>query len=73
MSDQPDNMVIEQLRHIRATGDKTHAKLTEVEGHLIELRLQVAGLVREDAALYAKLAQYEARFERIEARLGLAD
>jgi hypothetical protein len=31
MSDQPDNMVIEQLRHIRATGDKTHAKLTATQ------------------------------------------
>jgi hypothetical protein len=31
------------------------------------------GIVREDAALYAKLAQYEDRIERIETRLGMTD
>jgi hypothetical protein len=55
------------------TAEKMNAKLAEVEAHLVELRLQVAGLVREDATSCAKLGEYAARFDRIEARLGLKD
>jgi hypothetical protein len=44
MTEQPLNLVLEQLRHIRATTDKTSTKVLELEKHLIELRLQVAGL-----------------------------
>jgi hypothetical protein len=55
------------------TEEKINAKLAEVDAYLIELRLQAAGLVREDATFCAKLAEYEARFDRIEARLGLTD
>ena len=73
MTEQPINLVLEQLRHIRATTDKTSTKVLELEKHLIELRLQVAGLAREDATLYARLADHEARFERIESRLGLTE
>jgi hypothetical protein len=53
-------MALDQLRHIPSAGDKVNTKLTDVEAHLVELRLQVGGLVREDATLYAKLAEYEA-------------
>jgi hypothetical protein len=67
------NLVLEHLRHIRATTDKTDAKVLELERHLIELRLQVAGLAREDAHIQAKLAEHEIRFERIEKRLELRD
>ena len=73
MVDEPDNLVLEHLRHIRATTDKTNVKVYEVEQHIIELRLQTASLVREDALVHAKLAEYEARFDRIEKRLGLTD
>jgi hypothetical protein len=68
-----DNLVLEQLRHIRATTDKSGHKLLELEQHLIELRLQVASLLREDAHIHGRLAEYEARFERIEKRLGILD
>lgn len=44
MTEQPLNLVLEQLRHIRATTDKTNTKILELEKHLIELRLQVAVL-----------------------------
>jgi hypothetical protein len=73
MTDNSPNIVLEQLKHIRATTDKTGAKLLDLEKHLIELRLQVASLVREDALVHAKLAEHEARFERIEARLNLSE
>ena len=46
MTDNMPDLVLEQLKHIRATTDKTAAKTLELEKHLIELRLQVAGLVR---------------------------
>lgn len=73
MNDETPNLVLEHLRHIRATTDKTSAKVGEVEQHLIELRLQNASLVREDALVHAKLVEYEARLERIEARLSLRE
>ena len=73
MTEQSDNLILEQLRSIRSTGEKTNAKVLELEKHILELRLQVAGLVREEATLYGRLAEHEARFERIEARLGLND
>ncbi len=73
MADEPENLVLEHLRHIRGVVDKTSAKVSDVEQHLIDLRLQTASLVREDALVHAKLAEYEARFEKIERRLGLMD
>lgn len=45
MTNEPENLVLEYLRHIRASGDKTNHKLTEIEQHILELRLQVASLV----------------------------
>jgi hypothetical protein len=72
MTQAPDNLVLDLLR-IRATGEKTNTKVLELEKHILELRLQVAGLAREDATLYSRLAEHEARFERIEARLHLND
>ncbi len=44
MAEQPDNMVLELLRSIRATGEKTNTKVLELEKHILELRLQAAGL-----------------------------
>jgi hypothetical protein len=73
MSEQPDNLVLELLRSIRATGEKTNTKVLEIEKHLLELRLQVAAPTREDATLYGRLAEHEARFERIEQRLNIRD
>ncbi len=73
MADENPNIVLEQLRHIRATTDKSGVKILELEKHLIELRLQVASLIREDVQIISKLAEHEARFERIETRLGLID
>jgi hypothetical protein len=73
MTDPSPNLVLEQLRHIRATTDKIASKQIEHEQHLIEIRLQLASLIREDAIIHARLAEHEARFERIEARLNLND
>jgi hypothetical protein len=73
MTENTPSLVLEQLRHIRATTDRTGAKLLDLERHLIELPLQVAGLAREDAHIQAKLAEHEIRFERIEKRLELRD
>lgn len=71
MTDDTPNLILEHLRQIRAATDKSNAKLSELEKHLIELRLQVAGVVREDVLIHSKLAEHEARFERIEKRLEL--
>lgn len=73
MTEDTPNLVIEHLHHIRNTTDKTGTKVLELERHLIELRLQAASLMREDAIVHGKLAEYEARFERIESRLGIVD
>lgn len=73
MADTPDNPVLELLRSIRSTGEKTHVKTLELEKHILELRLQVAGLSREDVNLYSRLAELEARFERMESRLEIND
>ncbi|MFA4846359.1 MAG: hypothetical protein WC654_07460 [Patescibacteria group bacterium] len=73
MPKEPENLVLEHLRHIRGTTDKTNVKVNEVEQHVIELRLLTASLVRDDALVYARLAEFEARFEKIEKRLGLTD
>jgi hypothetical protein len=73
MTDEPPNIVIEQLRHIRAMTDKTQTKTLDIENHLIERRLQLASVVREDVLAHARLAAFESRIERIESRLGLAD
>lgn len=73
MTQEPRDLVLEYLRRIDTNLGKNNSKQLELEQHLIELRIQVAGLAREDAKLYSRLAEYEARFERIEQRLDLHD
>lgn len=68
-----ENLTLEHLRALRAENKQTHSKLREIEQHLLELRMSVAALERDDARLYGRLAEHESRRDRIEQRLNLRD
>jgi chromosome segregation ATPase len=73
-----DNLVLEHLRHIRATVDATREDLRDlkqrvsaVEVGLAAARCELASLAEADAHLAARTDRRSERIERVERRLDL--
>ncbi|HXC57569.1 MAG TPA: hypothetical protein VNU97_19875 [Rhizomicrobium sp.] len=80
MSGASDNIVLEHLRHIRATVDATRQDIRDLTHRVGMLETQYAGLEGQIAGLHAQYAhvatridRVEIRLEKIERRIGLID
>ncbi len=74
MADQVDNLVLEQLRHIRFGVDALRetvadhgARLSSMEEHTGQVLVQLAGLNRRMDRFDERLARIERRLELVEA------
>jgi hypothetical protein len=70
---EENNIVLEHLRALRDDNRKTHAELSDIRHHVLEMRQSLAQLAREDPHIYTMLSEHTARLERIEHRLDLHD
>jgi hypothetical protein len=68
-----DNLTLEQLRLIRADHSTVKEKVTDIEHHVIQLRMSDARHADDEAHMYRRLRDYDLRLERIEKRLSLRD
>jgi archaellum component FlaC len=73
MTEETENMVLELLRRIRASQDRTEADISDfklrmsaVENHLGQMQIQLAGL-------NTRMDRFDERLSRVERRLDLAD
>ncbi len=62
MTDEPINLVLEQLRYIRASQDRTEQRLDD-------LTVRVGRIETNIAQIYVQLAEHSIRFDHIEARI----
>lgn len=76
----PDNLVLEHLRYIRAAVDELRIDAREVKGRLTALEQGLAAVRRDlgfsaetDARIQGQLDRLSDRVERIERRLDLSD
>ncbi len=74
MADQVDNLVLEQLRHIRFGVDALREtvadhglRLSSMEEHMGQVLVQLAGLNRRMDRFDERLARIERRLELVEA------
>ena len=61
MAEQPENLVLEHLRHIRGTVDR-------IAGDVSELRTRVGRLERSLAEMHVTLAEHSVRMDKTDAR-----
>ncbi len=69
MSDNPENHTIELLRAMRADLGTVKEKVTNIEHHVIQLRIADAKHSDDEAHPFRRLRDYDLRLERIEKRL----
>jgi hypothetical protein len=69
----PDNLTLEQLRLTRADLSTVKEKVTDIEHHVIQLRMSDAKRADDDAHMYRRFRNYDLRLERIEKRLSVRD
>lgn len=80
MTEATDSLVLEHLRHIRASVDslredmrEVKGRLTGVEAGLAAVRRDMGALAEADARIQGQLDRLSDRAERIEKRLGLIE
>ena len=80
MADEPDNVVLQHLRALRAQFDTFGERQMEMvqrigtlETHVSNLGLQQATLAVQVANISVRVDRVEARLDRIERRLGLIE
>jgi septal ring factor EnvC (AmiA/AmiB activator) len=80
MTDKVENLVLEQIRHIRGAVDRIEQKLSDVTVRVSHLEHQLAGVHTELGHVHTELAhmnvrldRHDKRFERIEKRLDLVE
>ena len=66
MSDEPENLVLAQLRDIRGLLGRVAEDVTNIKVRVTSLEIGVAGVNR-------RLDQVDERLERLERRVGLID
>jgi hypothetical protein len=74
---EPDNIVLEHLRHIRGVIDAIRDDMADIKSRMTTLEFSVGNLIAIEANHYAghsgRLDRIDARLDRIERRLELAD
>jgi hypothetical protein len=74
---EPENIVLEHLRHIRGVVDAVRDDIADLKSRVTTLEFAVGNLAAIEASHYAghsgRLDRIDARLDRIERRLELAD
>lgn len=73
MADQTDNLVLEQLRLIRAQLDRMDDGVQDLKRRMTSLELQVSTLHADFAGQSLRIDRIDERLDRIEKRLGLIE
>ena len=66
MTSNNDNLVLEHLRHIRATVDRTQEDVRDIKFRVGQLESNVLNLTH-------RMDRFDERLNRVETRLGLAE
>ncbi|MGO9484944.1 MAG: hypothetical protein ACLPX9_10235 [Rhodomicrobium sp.] len=67
------NLVLEQLRAVRADNEKTHRMLFDILQRLGSLEQKVGIIVQDIARVDVRLDSFDMRINRVERRLELSD
>jgi predicted nucleic acid-binding Zn-ribbon protein len=70
---EPDNIVLEHLRHIRGAGDGLREDMREVKHRIGSIEREVAHVHVKVAELSERVDRVSDRLERVEKRLDLTD
>jgi predicted nucleic acid-binding Zn-ribbon protein len=70
MADEPDNIVLEHLRHIRRVVDTLEADMAVVKGRITSFEGSMGHVMAQIGHLQAQIASQTGRIDRIEDRLG---
>lgn len=73
MAEITNELLYEVLKSIQSRLDLTNVKLEELRQEASAIRNHVSGLQQDVNNIYGILARHDARLERIERRLDLAD
>jgi hypothetical protein len=73
MSDAMDNLVLDQLRQIRANGDASNKPLSDLVFRVGMLETNYASMQSQFAHMSVRIDRVDDRLDRIERRLGLGD
>jgi hypothetical protein len=73
MPDEPDNLILQHLRAIRADNEKTHRMLFDLTLRVSSLEQKVAFVGTDIARIDGRLDDVNKRLDHIEKRLGLVD
>jgi hypothetical protein len=73
MTENTDNHTLEILRLLRSDLSIVKEKVTDIEHHVIQLRIADAKHADDEAHMFRRLRDYDLRIERIEKRLDLRD
>ena len=73
MADEPINIVLEHLRHIRSRADAQADDMRQVILRLGAIERHLAGLHVSDVQQNAEIDRIKARLDRVERRLELTD
>ena len=73
MTDQPHDLILDHLRHIRARTDSTDANVKELKQTVLSLREEVNAMRGDFLRQERALAAVEVDLDRIKTRLDLTD
>ena len=72
-NNEPDSLMLRYLRRLDQRTERMESDLAEVKGILASQRQHMGGFMTTDAAHESAIAAIQARLDRIERRLDLAD
>jgi hypothetical protein len=73
MSEQPDNIVLELLRRIRASQERTEFDISDLKSRASGIELNQGQVLISLGTLNQRLDRFDERLSRIERRLDLVD
>ena len=69
MAEEPNNLVLEHLRHIRRVVDKTEAEMIDVKSRITSFEATMRHVTAQIGHLQSQIASPTGRIDRIEQRL----
>jgi hypothetical protein len=73
MADEPNNIALEHLRHIRRAVDRIELDLTDVKRRASSLELVQGQILALMGTMNQRMDQFDERLGRVERRLDLVD
>ena len=73
MTDEPNNIVLEHLRHIRRAVDRIELDLTDVKSRVSSLQQVQGQILALMGTMNQRMDRFDERLGRVERRLDLVD